>query len=101
MQKRTMEMENNIPATYVLVLKQMLKMKVNPVGIFWAIQKTIKHDKLIITKSLKDVSVLLKLGYYAIAPTSESAILDQSVIEFVKLLLTSVLLFYLITIELV
>lgn len=59
-------------------------MKVNPVGIFEQYRKAIKHDKLIITKSLKDVGVLLKLGYYAIAPTSESAILDQSVIEFVK-----------------
>lgn len=83
-EKEQWKWKNNIPATYVFGLKQMLKMKVNPVGIFEQYRKAIKHDKLIITKSLKDVGVLLKLGYYAIAPTSESAILDQSVIEFVK-----------------
>jgi len=39
---------------------------------------------LIITKSLKDVMVLRKLGYYAIAPGSESASLPQDMVNQLK-----------------
>ena len=42
------------------------------------------NDLLIITKSLKDVMVLYKLGYHAIAPGSESASLPVKIVDQLK-----------------
>ena len=43
-----------------------------------------KGSLLIITKSLKDVMVLRKLGYYAIAPGSESASMPEKIMNQLK-----------------
>ena len=49
----------------------------------WA-QLPYKGSLLIITKSLKDVMVLRKLGYYAIAPGSESANIPEKIMNQLK-----------------
>jgi 5S rRNA maturation endonuclease (ribonuclease M5) len=51
-------------------------------------------DLLIITKSLKDVMVLKELGYDAVAPSSESTIIPDVVIENLKAKFKKIVIFY-------
>ena len=44
----------------------------------------IKSDYIVITKSYKDVISLRSFGVYAIAPQSESVIMDEKIIEYLK-----------------
>jgi 5S rRNA maturation endonuclease (ribonuclease M5) len=53
-----------------------------------------KGELLIITKSLKDVMLLSELGYYAIAPNSETHGLDLKIVENLKERFTNVILFF-------
>jgi len=51
-------------------------------------------DLLIITKSLKDVMVLKELGYDAVAPSSESTIIPNVVIDNLKSKFNKIVVFY-------
>ena len=53
-----------------------------------------KGELLIITKSLKDVMVLYKLGYSAVAPSSESVMIPKKVIEHLTNRFDRIVLFY-------
>ena len=53
-----------------------------------------KGDILIITKSLKDVMVLYKLGYSAVAPSSESTMIPKKVIEHLQGRFKRIIIFY-------
>jgi hypothetical protein len=44
----------------------------------------IKSDYIVITKSYKDVISLRSFGVYAIAPQSESVVMDEKIIEYLK-----------------
>lgn len=52
------------------------------------------EDLLIITKSYKDVLLLRKLGYYAIAPSSENSLISLEVINELKLKFNEIIIFY-------
>ena len=51
-------------------------------------------DTLIITKSLKDVAVLYKLGYASFAPNGESVVLNSDIISSIKSRFRDIYLFY-------
>ena len=51
-------------------------------------------ELLIITKSLKDVAVLKKLGYYAIAPGSEAQVISKQFMSLLKKRFNRIVLFY-------
>jgi 5S rRNA maturation endonuclease (ribonuclease M5) len=53
-----------------------------------------KGDLVIITKSLKDVMVLYKLGYNAIAPQSENSIVPKKVIDNLKTRFKEIIIFF-------
>lgn len=51
-------------------------------------------DFLVITKSLKDVITLRKLGYYAVAPQSENTVLPAKFIAYIKKRWNTIILYY-------
>lgn len=53
-----------------------------------------KADIIIITSSLKDVMVLRKLGYYAIAPHGESVMIPDKIIDYIYGISDNVIVFY-------
>jgi hypothetical protein len=52
------------------------------------------NNELLITKSMKDVAVLYKLGYHSIAPQSESQLISRQFISVLKKRFERVVLFY-------
>lgn len=52
------------------------------------------EDLLIITKSYKDLLVLRKLGYYAIAPASENSLMDINLITYLKKQFKEIIIFF-------
>lgn len=57
-------------------------------------QLSMNGDLLIITKALKDVMVLYKLGYQAIAPQGENHSIPEKVITTLKSRFTNIIVFY-------
>lgn len=57
-------------------------------------QLNFKNDILIITKSLKDVMVLDKLGYSAIAPNAESYNIPENIVNEIRRRFKTIILFY-------
>lgn len=53
-----------------------------------------KGDLLIITKSMKDVMCLYSFGYIAIAPSSESTLIPENIINNLKKRFNNIILFY-------
>lgn len=62
--------------------------------IFGYCQLPEKGDLLIITKSAKDVMCLISMGYIAIAPSSETTLIPESIINILKERFTKILVFY-------